>query len=91
MGWVAGGEWYEESKRDWIICCPAFVQRGYGPFGGLGVFAFGVLERSLFDIALPQPFLGDVSLMRWLLLWWVRVGGAGKGERGAPGLEQSYL
>ena len=34
--WVAGGEWYEESKRDWIICCPAFVQRGYGPYGGLG-------------------------------------------------------
>ena len=67
--WVAGGEWYEESKRDWIICCPAFVQRGSGPSGGLGVFAFAVLERSLFDIAWSQQFLGGASL-----LWWVAGG-----------------
>ena len=66
---VAGGEWYAESKRDWIICCPAFVQRGSGPSGGLGVFAFAVLERSLFEIAWSQHFLGGASL-----LWWVAGG-----------------
>ena len=29
-----------------------------GPFGGLGVFVFAVLERSLFGIAWSQQFLG---------------------------------
>ena len=74
---MAGGDCYEESKRDWISCCPAFVQRGSGPSGGLGVFAFAFLERSLFDIAWPQQFLGGASLV-----WWVAgVSGMKRGER----------
>ena len=43
LWWVAGGEWYAESKRDWISCCPAFVPMGSGPSGALGVFVFAVL------------------------------------------------